>query len=253
MKRFDHVIGKRHVLVLLLAVAIAVVADGKSGQSALQGSEGLEWSGKPLFVSGQGDYHTYRIPALAVTVKGTVLAFCEGREHSASDSDNIDLLVKRSTDNGQTWSAPQVVWNDASNSCGNPCAVVDRETGVIWLLATWNLGQDNEQRIIARTSKDTRRVFAIHSDDDGQTWSVPRENTAQVKKANWTWYATGPGSGIQIEHGPHNGRLVIPCDHVEADTNGCYSHIIYSEDHGQNWKIGGSTPKDQVNECEVVE
>ena len=61
-------------------------------------------------------------------------------------------------------------------------------------------------------SKDTRRVFAIHSSDDGRTWSTPQEITAGVKKNDWTWYATGPGSGIQIEHGPHRGRLVIPCD-----------------------------------------
>ena len=50
----------------------------------------------------------------------------------------------------------------------------------------------------------------------------------------------GPGSGIQIEHGPHKGRLVIPCDHIEADTKHYYSHIIYSDDHGKTWKLGGT-------------
>ena len=74
-----------------------------------------------------------------------------------------------------------------------------------------------------------------------------------MKKDDWTWYATGPGSGIQIEHGPHQGRLVIPCDHIEAETRHYYSHVIYSDDHGKTWQLGGSTPEHQVNECEVVE
>src|ERR1039457_4497144 len=65
-----------------------------------------------VFVSGEGGYHTYRIPALIVTSNQTLLAFCEGRKNSASDTGDIDLLLKRSTDGGKTWSEPQVVWDD---------------------------------------------------------------------------------------------------------------------------------------------
>ena len=207
----------------------------------------------PLFTRGQEGYFTYRIPALAVTPSGTVLAFAEGRKKSVGDAGKIDLFVRRSTDNGKTWSAQQLVWADGENTCGNPCAVVDRSNGTIWLLSTWNRGDDHEKQIIAKTSRDTRRVFALNSIDDGKTWSAPREITSDVKLTNWTWYATGPGSGIQIEHGPHQGRLVIPCDRMEAGTTNYFSHIIYSDDHGKSWKLGGSTPKPAVNECEVVE
>ena len=212
---------------------------------------------EPLFLSGfaggKDGYHTYRIPALAVTGKGTVLAFCEGRKSSWGDSGDIDLLVKRSTDGGKAWSKQQVVWDDGSNCCGNPCAVVDRENGTIFLLSTWNRGDDHEGAIIARKSKDTRRVFVMQSTDDGLTWSKPQEITGTTKKPDWTWYATGPGSGIRMENGPHKGRLVIPCDHIEAETKQYYSHIIFSDDHGKTWQLGGRTPQHQVNECEVVE
>ncbi len=209
--------------------------------------------GTALFVSGQNGYHTYRIPALAVTGKGTLLVFCEGRKSSRGDAGDIDLLLRRSEDQGTSWSEQQIVWDDAANTCGNPCVVVDRDTNTIWLLMTWNRGDDHERQIIDQTSQDTRRVYVSCSIDDGATWSQPKEITNNVKKSDWTWYATGPGSGIQLQRGPLKGRLVVPCDHIEAGTGHYYSHVIYSDDHGASWKLGGKTPEHQVNECDVVE
>lgn len=206
-----------------------------------------------VFASGTDGYNTFRIPAIVTTKSGDLLAFAEGRKAGVGDAGDIDLVLRRSKDQGKTWSPLQVIWNDTNHTCGNPCPVVDRETGAIWLLTTWNRGEDHESHIIAQTSKDTRRVFVIGSTDDGRTWTQPRELTAAVKQTNWTWYATGPGAGIQMEQGLHKGRLVIPCDHIETGTKAYYSHVIYSDDRGQTWKLGGSSPKDQVNECEVME
>jgi sialidase-1 len=203
-----------------------------------------------VFTSGTGGCHTYRIPALVVTKKGTLLAFCEGRRKSRSDTGDIDLVVRRSADDGKTWGPMQVVWDDAGNTCGNPCPVVDRETGTIWLPMTWNSGKTHERQIKPGFGPDSRRVFVTGSTDDGRTWAEPREITPDVKKAGWTWYATGPGAGIQIRNGRHRGRLVIPCDHKDPRY---YSHVIYSDDHGKTWALGGTTPQDRVNECEVVE
>ena len=208
-----------------------------------------------IFVSGTGSYHTYRIPALLTTEKGTLLAFCEGRQGGRGDSGNIDLLLRRSTNGGRTWSPQQVVWDDAGNTCGNPCPVQDRDTGTIWLLLTWNDGRDKESAIKKNESHDTRRVFVTHSTDEGRTWSAPREITETTKRPEWRWYATGPGIGIQLEHGPSKGRLVVPCDYSEVsetDPTGFNSHVIYSDDHGRTWTLGG-TIKPAVNECQVVE
>jgi len=209
--------------------------------------------GEPLFKQGEHGYKTCRIPALLTTKSGALLAFCEGRKGGLSDAGDIDLLVRRSEDHGKTWSEQQVIWDDGANTCGNPAPVLDVATGRISLLATWNLGEDIERKIIAGESKDTRRVFLFHSEDDGRTWTPPREITGDTKKSEWTWYATGPGAGIQITQGENAGRLVIPCDHIERDTKHYYSHVIYSDDHGEHWKLGGRTPQHQVNECQVVE
>jgi len=202
-----------------------------------------------LFISGSEGYHTFRIPALIATAKGTLLAFCEGRRSGGSDSGDIDLVLRRSIDGGQTWSAIQKVWADPGNTCGNPCPVVDRETGTISLLMTHNLGTDIERKIIDGSSEGTRTVWLARSSDDGETWDQPREITAATKEKNWTWYATGPGAGIQLA----GGRLVVPCDHIEMTTNKYYSHVILSDDGGETWRLGGTTPTDQVNECEVAE
>ncbi len=236
-----------HGLILIAAFWPAVASIAQAGEPDFQVTR------TNVFVSGQDGHHTYRIPSLLVTPRGTLLAFAEGRKQSSGDAGDIDLLLKRSPDLGQTWGAARTVWDDGPNTCGNPCPVVDRETGTLWLLLTWNRGDDAEHQIIARESRDTRRVFVTRSTDDGVTWSAPREITGSVKPTNWTWYATGPGAGIQLERGPHRGRLVIPCDHIEAGTGHYYSHVIYSDDHGATWQLGGSTPQHQVNECEVVE
>lgn len=206
-----------------------------------------------LFTNGQAGYHTFRIPALAVTLKGSVLAFAEGRRASADDAGKIDLVVRRSTDSAQTWSEPQIVWSDGDHTCGNPCPVVDQETGVVWLLMTWSRGDDHEKKIMAGTSRDTRRVFVTCSRDDCLTWEPPRDVTADAKRSEWRWYATGPGGAIQISRGPHAGRLVIPCDHSYPDTQEYGSHVIVSDDHGATWRLGGVAPRRHVNECAVVE
>ncbi len=231
----------------LVCLILTVLAFGCASESNLKKNTQVLWK------SGENGYHTFRIPAINVTTKGTVLAFCEGRKQGRGDTGDIDMLVKRSTDNGKTWSEQQVIWDDGDNVCGNPCPITDTETGTIWLLMTWNRGDDHEKQIVALESKDTRRVYVTSSTDDGLTWAEPVEITSDVKDPNWTWYATGPGCGLQIENGPNKGRLVVPCDHIEADTKNYYSHIFYSDDHGKTWQLGGSTPQDQVNECLVAE
>lgn len=204
---------------------------------------------KDIFVSGTSGYHTFRIPSLIAAKNGDLLAFCEGRRDGNGDSGVIEILLRRSQDGGENWSPIKCVWANHPNTCGNPCPVLDQTTGLISLLMTHNLGCDAESEIIDSTSKGTRTVHLSRSIDNGLNWSTPANITSTTKKEDWTWYATGPGAGIQLI----TGRLLIPCDHIEAISKRYYSHVIISDDGGSTWFIGGTTPNDQVNECEVAE
>ena len=182
-----------------------------------------------VYTSGEKGYNTFRIPSVIGTARGTLLAFAEGRRDGAGDAGDIDLVLKRSEDGGVSWSPLQVVGDNGPNTFGNPCPVVDRTTGTIWLLTTQNRGTDREKDIIAGTSQAGRSVAVLHSTDDGVTWSAPADITASVKRADWTWYATGPGVGIQTGR----GRLVIPANHAVSGTAVHHSHVIFSDDGGR--------------------
>lgn len=229
----------RLVCASLLAVWGAGFAAAAEKQPAAKGPHRTD-----VFVAGLEGYHTYRIPSVIVTPRnGHLLAICEGRKNNRRDHGDIDLVAKRSTDGGKTWSDLQLVYEEGGTkeiTIGNPCPVTDRATGTIWL----PFCRDNDD------------VFVTKSTDDGKAWSEPVKITANVKQPEWGWYATGPGVGIQLTQSPHEGRLVIPCDHRLAGPgaikNSGASHVFYSNDHGKTWKLGGVTDK-AMNECQVVE
>jgi len=185
---------------------------------------------KNVFVSGEEGYDTYRIPALLCTKDGVLLAFIEGRHANRADYGDIDLLLKRSFDFGATWEPLQIVWDDGENTCGNPAAVQDADTGRIWLFATRNKGTDTEDQIRAGISDEKRTVWNMFSDDNGATWSSPVNISETVQPEGTLWDGTGPGNGIQLKKAPYKGRLVIPAN----------GYTIYSNDHGETW-IGGKS------------
>lgn len=212
---------------------------------------------KVLWSTGDTSHNNYRIPSLIVTKNNTLLAFSEGRE--AGDTGNIDILLKRSVDNGVTWEKQIVVWDDSTNTCGNPCPVIDQSTGRIILLMTWNLGSDHEADIIRKKSVNTRIPFLTYSDDDGLTWSEPRNLYESCKDPAWGWYATGPGVGIQMKSDKYKDRLLIPCNNSYdspklsvRDGFGYGCHVLLSDDGGANWRMSEMiTP--EVNESQIVE
>lgn len=218
---------------------------------AFDQAEAKELKRVTVFQSGTEGYDTFRIPAMIRANDGTLLAFAEGRVEGAGDSGNIDLVLKRSFDNGKTWGPLQVIGDNGDNVFGNPAPVVDRKTGTIVLLSTHNAGNVSEMEIRRGevTQEQTRRIFVQYSYDSGGTWTEPAEITKTTKRGNWRWYATGPGHGIQLKYNrKYNGRLIIPANHSVAppahseddgsENKYLSSHVLYSDDGGYSWEIG---------------
>lgn len=228
------------------------------GSSPALRSVGQEFKMVNVFRNGEGGYRIYRIPTIVKAANGDLLAFCEAR--SGGDLSEIDLVLKRSLDNGQSWQALDVVQdsNDFQNlfegdapeiSVGNPSPVVDL------------LDPTNPGRIWLPFTLENDRVFVTYSDDHGISWAERREITDDVKRKEWGWYATGPVHSIQLTQGMNKGRLIIPCDHRIGsggqDRGACGAHAMISDDHGKTWRIGAidDTYSDSLNanETSVVE
>jgi len=149
-----------------------------------------------VFVSGADGVHTYRIPAMIVSPGGALLVFCEARKESIRDASPTDMVLKRSTDGGKTWSAAQVlIRGEGSEAMMNPCPVVDASTGTIVLVCV------NAHKI----EKGRHRHLMITSADDGRTWSAPVDLGERITPYDDT-FVSGPGVGIQTT----SGRLVVP-------------------------------------------
>ncbi len=199
-------------------------------------------------------YACFRIPAIVKTKAGTLLAFAEGRVLNCGDAADIDLVLKRSTDGGRTWGPLHVVNEGDGDTHGNPAPVVDRETGRILLAETYNTGRTDSGSCSVPCD---RTPHLQYSDDDGATWSEPRDLSAEILPEEWnSWYATGPVHGIQLSEGKHAGRLVFGVNSETWDgersemgvppaegwgrVTANHAALIVSDDGGDSWRIGAT-------------
>jgi sialidase-1 len=175
-----------------------------------------------------------------VTAKGTVLAWCEARK-KGSDWDAIDILLRRSTDDGQSWSEPQKIADVQGPITKNPAALAVK--GVSASDVTYNnpvLIADRDGTVHCVFCIEYMRCFSMHSDDDGLTWSTPVEITSTFEAFrsayDWKVLATGPDHSIQLR----SGRLIVPV-WLSTGTGGnahrpSVTATIYSDDHGRTWQ-----------------
>jgi sialidase-1 len=214
-----------------------------------------------LFEAGQNGYGLYRIPGIVVTSKGTILAYCEARKDARTDWGHIDVVLRRSTDGGQTWSpmkkivelegkftrnpaaVAQGLGKEGEITVNNPVAIADPRPGVVHFLYC----------------VEYNRLFYMRSEDDGLLFSKPVELTAAVEKVkpsyNWQSFAVGPGHGLRLS----SGRLITA---IWLSTGkGGHAHrpsvisTIYSDDDGKTWQLGdiiAGEKKPLVNPSESV-
>lgn len=194
-----------------------------------------------VFEAGDDNINTYRIPALISTKAGTLLLFCEARKYSWRDHKNTAIVVKRSTDSGKTWSAMDIVASDnyiGAYSCPTP--VVDYETGKIFVLM--NYWQPNSSDPTMNTA------WLVSSTDDGLTWSEPQNVSATMVASGYALQGVGVGCGIQMKGGNYEGRMIIPTRQIDRKTKKIFNRTVYSDDHGETWKVGECASKNGEHE-----
>lgn len=190
------------------------------------------------FYSGMNGYHAFRIPTLIKT-QNTLMAFAEGRKNSTSDFGDIDLVCRRSQNNGRTWEPMQVLHDLDTMAVQNPVPVFIKEENKVVLL--FNTTSMREHDVLNKDYelKDERKAYLTTSADGGKNWSAPRDITRDVKRKHWRWHALGPVHGIELQYGKHRGRLVVPVAiSIEKGNTAYCMALIYSDDAGSNWQIG---------------
>lgn len=211
-----------------------------------------------IFERHADGYHTYRIPTMVVTDRGTVLLFCEGRKKSRRDHGDVDLLLKRSEDGGRTWSQQVLIHEEGGEApirVGNPCPIVERDGKTVHVLFTRGGGGKGDC------------FFATTSKDDGKTWSpfqTASDNPTAKEYTKDSFLTEFGGTKVHVGAGPvhgiqtKSGRLIAPSyvgQTVDGKGQGG-SCTIYSDDNGKTWKAGGiipSVPEFGHGECTILE
>lgn len=225
----------------------------------------------PVFISGTEGHKTYRIPAIIQLPDGDLLAFAEGRVNGVRDFGDINIVMKRSTNMGKTWSNLSTIVDYDILQAGNPAPVFDNSDpafpkGRIFLF--YNTGNNHEGEI--RKGNGLREVWYKTSTDGGKTWSDGTNITTQVHKPNqpksnpaynfkedWRHYANTPGHATQIQNGKYKGRLYIAANRSEGEPNkqaeDYFAHGFYSDDHGKTFKLSQTVAIPGSNEATATE
>lgn len=206
--------------------------------------------------------HTYRIPALTTTPKGTLLSVYDMRRRMGRDlQEDIDIGLSRSTDGGQTWASPKVIMDmgeygglpQEQNGCSDPGIIVDRQTGGIFCFAVWMNGKPGKHQWTADGSEPgfeigkSAQMMMVRSQDDGLTWTKPENMTRKLKQEAWWLLAPAPQQGISLA----DGTLVMPVQGRDAE-GVPFATIMTSRDHGRSWTVG-KPAYSQGNECQAAQ
>lgn len=223
----------------------------------------------PVFVSGTEGHKSYRIPAIIKTPNGDLLAFAEGRVKGSGDFGDINIVLKRSTNNGKTWGEMTTVVNYDSLQAGNPAPVLDVTDpnfpkGRLFLF--YNTGNNHENEV--RKGKGLREVWYKTSTDGGKTWNEGVNITSQVHRPNqantayrfkedWRSYANTPGHAMQFQSGKYKGRIFVAANHSAGEPQKQFTdyaaHGFFTDDHGKTFRLSQTIELAGSNEATATE
>lgn len=224
-----------------------------------------------VFEGGKEGHAIYRIPAIISLPNGELMAFAEGRVHGTDDFGDINLVMKRSLDQGQTWSPLQMLVDYDSLQAGNPAPVVDlhdpkHPQGVVYLF--FNTGNNHEYEV--RLNQGVREVWMMKSFDLGKTWEDPVNITLQTHRPNnpqfnpnynfkedWRHYANTPGHAFQFQEGKFKGRIFVAANHSVGPPKDNFeeyqAHGFFTDDHGKSFQLSESITFPGSNESIAAE
>ena len=198
------------------------------------------------------------LPGMIVTSTGTVIAVCQRRHNSLADAGHdTDIIGSFSSDNGKTWSRQQVVYGESGNNTFLGPIVEDRITRTVFV-ALWNMPAEviSDLGYFGTYAEQGGGFWLVHTNDAGATWSSPRHVDPHPNSDGWIGWPNNSVHGIQLHAGPKNGRIVIPAFLYKADeagqVPGVRGGLLYSDDHGETWTVGGVLP-DGSDEVALIE
>ena len=252
---------------LLSGILLLSPATGLAEAPAANASDSITH----LFSDGDAGYPRFRIPALLALEENVLLAFAEARSPEAPDQHDDhaknNIVLRRSLDAGRTWEPLQVVAKMGGDSLNDPCAVYLPGTGRV-LLMYQRFPQGYHARRMVHTGvvepgydgPRNTQTFLVSSDDQGATWSPPRDITRSVRSEDAISVGS-PGVGIVLSRGGHAGRVLMPLYEVMYTEDGeervWRNRVAISDDGGATWRLGSRVPIDGLdgfgNECQIAE
>lgn len=239
---------------------VSAKLDGKQASVTRQDKPAIHRMGIGVRHAGDDGVAAYRIPGLATSNDGSLLAVYDIRYNNSVDlQEYVDVGLSRSTDKGQSWEGMRIPLRfgeygglpRAQNGVGDPAILVDTKSGTIWIIALWTHGMGNRRAWHNSQSgmkiNETGQLVLTKSTDDGKTWSDPINITQQVKDPSWKLLLQGPGRGITMQ----DGTLVFPIQFIDS-TSVPFAGIMYSKDSGETWQIHNPA-RSNTTEAQVAE
>lgn len=223
----------------------------------------------PVFSAGESGYKSFRIPAIVRAANKDLLAIAEGRVNGAADFGDINLVLKRTSDDGKSWSPLEVLVDVGLLQAGNPAPVLDQfdplhPQGVLYVF--YNTGNNHEHEV--RKGNGYREVWYIKSIDHGKSWSTPINITEEVHRPkvagtsyqfdeDWRSYAITPGHAMQFKTGPYKGRIFVPANHSAGEPMKNFAeyraHGFFTSDHGKTFELAANVEFPGSNESIATE